>query len=280
MRGQRISLVIASYNQTNALALVLAGVGAQERLPDEILLADDGSEPDTKALIESWAPSVPVPVVFTTQEDLGFRKARALNNALRKCSGDFVLFLDGDCIPTRRWVTTFVEALQGRFDFATAGYVMMDLPRSRAVTVEQVSRGAIESQVTDTERAAFAAVHRKETLYRFLRMRKKPRILGGNWAARRTALLAVNGFDECFDGFGKEDSDIRNRLVNAGFRGISLWDRNWVFHCSHDLDPRRTLPGVWRKPPDLSYYQSRRHATRCELGIADERSGRAGAACS
>ena len=83
----------------------------------------------------------------------------------------------------------------------------------------------------------------------------------------RAGLVAVNGFDEKFDGFGKEDSDIRNRLRNSGFRGRSVWDHNWVFHCSHDLDPRRNLPDVVRSPPDYDYYESRRHATTCEFGL-------------
>lgn len=61
-------------------------------------------------------------------------------------------------------------------------------------------------------------------MYGLLRQPKKPKILGGNWAATRECLFAVKGFD----GFGKEDSGIRNRLCNAGFRGRSLWHCNWV----------------------------------------------------
>lgn len=265
----RTSLVIASYNQVNAMALVLEGVLAQEEPVHQIVFADDGSEPDTLALVEAFRKRTRTPVVWTTQEDRGFRKAKALNNALRQCTGEIVLFLDGDCIPPRRWSRTFVAALQGA-DFATAGYVLMDLARTQARTLAEVRSGAIDAVITAAERQQFAAIHRKERLYALLRQRKKPKILGGNWACRAAALTAVNGVDEAFENFGKEDSDLRNRLRNAGYRGVSLWHQNWVFHCSHEFDPRRISPGVWRQPPDLAYYESRRGAVRAARGLVDE----------
>lgn len=269
----RTSLVVASYNQPNALALVLAGIAAQDLPIDEIAFADDGSEPDTLALVERFRAQSEAKVLWTTQEDRGFRKAKALNNAIRATTGEIVLFLDGDCIPPRGWARMFVEALQ-RWDFATAGYVLMDLERTKARTIEEVASGAIDRVITTAERAEFASIHRKERLYKLLRKRKKPKILGGNWAARRAALVKVNGFDERFDGFGKEDSDIRNRLQNSGCRGVSLWDRNWVFHCCHDVDPRRTLPSVVRRPGTDSYYPTRLDARDCELGL-EQRGGTA-----
>ena len=264
------SLVIASYNQTNALALVLEAVLRLQPMPQQIVFADDGSEADTPALVEAFRRRCPVPVEFTTQEDRGFRKAKALNNAVRRCTGDVLLFLDGDCIPPRDWAAQHLDAIGRGADFATAGYVMMDLPRTQAMTREDVASGRFEATITDAERRELRRIHRLELLYRLIGRAKKPKILGGNWACRRDALVAVNGHDERFDGFSKEDSDVRNRLRNAGRRGVSLWDRNWVFHCSHDFDPRRTAPGVWRKPPDLTYYDSRRRAVRAELGLVDE----------
>ncbi len=272
----RTTLIIASYNQTNALALVLEGVLRQELPPDEIVFADDGSEPDTLALVEAFRRRTVIPIVFTTQADLGFRKARALNNALRRARGEIVLFLDGDCIAPAGWATQFCAAIDRGADFATAGYVWMDLERTRACTAAAIAGGAIGGGITAAEQRQFDRVHRREQFYRLLRRRGKPRILGGNWVATRRALLAVNGFDENFAGFTKEDSDIRNRLQNAGFRGLSLWDINPVFHCNHALDPRRTAPGVWRKEPDYAYYQSVRGARRCARGLVDESSPEAG----
>lgn len=164
-------------------------------------------------------------------------------------------------MPPPGWAGHYIDALEAGWDFATAGCVKLSLERTRALTIERIAAGDIGEVCTAEERARFRTIHRREIIYRWLRKAKKPKILGGNWAATRASIVAVNGFDEKFDGFGKEGSDIRNRLRNSGFRGRSLWDRNWVFHCSHDLDPRRTLPPATRSLPDHEYYRSRRRAT-------------------
>lgn len=274
MRGvPSLSLIVSSYNQPNALALVFEGLLTQTAPIDELLIADDGSEPDTQELVDAFAARAPFPVVFTTQEDRGFRKPRALNNAIRAASGGDLLFLDGDCIPPPRWAEHHANALARGADFSTAGYVLMDLARTRSVSAAEIAAGRIDERCSESERRKFRKIHRRQLLYRLLGQRKRPKIRGGNWAATRDSLHAVNGFDERFDGFGKEDSDIRNRLRNAGFKGRSLWDHAWVFHCAHELDPRRNRPEVVRAPPDTDYYESRRHATTCELGIARPTTG-------
>lgn len=262
-----VSLIVTSYNQPNALGLVLEGVLTQRQPIDELIVADDGSQQDTADLVQAFAERAPCRVEFTTQADRGFRKSRAINQAIRASTGELVLFLDGDCIPPPKWAEHHVDALRVGADFATAGYVLMSLERTQALTPDQIRTGRIDEECTAAERKEFARLHRNERFYGLIRKPKKPRILGGNWSVTRAALYAVNGFDEKFDGFGKEDSDIRNRLRNAGYRGRSLWGHNWVFHCSHDLDPRRNLPEVVRSEPDYEYYESRRRARRCEFGI-------------
>jgi len=268
-----VSLIISSYNQTNALALVLEGVLTQTHPIDELLIGDDGSQPDTRELIDAFAQRAPFPVQFETQEDRGFRKSRAVNNAIRIAKQEHILILDGDCIPPPKWVENYVAVLSRGVPFATAGYVLLDLDQVQALSKDQIAAGRVDELITAEHRRKFQKIHRKERLYAFLRQRKKPKILGGNWAANRECLYAVNGFDERFDGFGKEDSDIRNRLCNAGFRGRSLWDHNWVYHCTHDFDPRRNLPEVVRSEPDYNYYTSRLRAKTCELGLVQPGNG-------
>jgi glycosyltransferase involved in cell wall biosynthesis len=261
------SVIVSSYNQPNALALVFAGLLTQTHRIDELLIGDDGSQDDTRELVQEFAKRAPFPVVYETQEDRGFRKSRALNNALRRAQHEHIMFLDGDCVPPPAWAANYARSLTSGVPFATAGYVLMDLQRTQQLTPAQIAAGRIDDGITQEQRRAFDKIHRKEVLYRVLRQRKKPKILGGNWAATRACLVAVNGFDEKYDGFGKEDSDIRNRLRNAGYRGRSLWDHNWVYHCSHDFDPRRNLPEVVRSEPDYDYYLSRVRAKYCEHGL-------------
>ena len=266
-----VSVVVSSYNQPNTLTLSLEGLLHQEWTDFELIVADDGSEEDTHELIDEYSRRAPFPVHFVRQEDRGFRKAKALNNGIRRAEGAYLLLLDGDCIPRPDWITQHVGALTSRYDFSAAGYVLLDLETTRTLTVQTVRDGSLESIVPREQRRRNVRIHWLELFYSLIRKPRKPKIRGGNWAVTRRAMESVNGFDENFDGFSKEDSDIRNRLVVAGFKGRSLWDRNWVIHCDHELDPRRTSPDVVRAPPNRDYYDRPVCAPRCCYGLVDER---------
>src|SRR5579871_5870564 len=92
------SLIIATYNWKEALALVLATVRAQSVLPGEVLVADDGSRDDTRALVEREAATFPVPLRHCWQEDSGFRKSRILNEAFARAAGEYLIEIDGDML--------------------------------------------------------------------------------------------------------------------------------------------------------------------------------------
>src|SRR5262245_2856625 len=127
------SVVVSSYNQPRALRLALEGLQRQSRAPGEVLIADDGSEEDTRRLVESFAARAPFPVRFVTQEHRGFGKARALNAALRIARGETVAFLDGDCIPHRDWLEAHARNLGTQGGYSVGGYVRLTLPQAEAV---------------------------------------------------------------------------------------------------------------------------------------------------
>jgi len=263
--GTRI--VVASFNQPRSLRLVLSGVLRLDGAPDALLVADDGSGPEIEALVADFQAKAPFPVAFVTQENRGFRKAIALNNALRRIDGGRVLFLDGDTIPHRSWLREHERVLAAGAGFATGGYVFLDLAQAERL---EASGDSADGLLDDAERARLRAVHRRQLWHRVFRTADKPKILGGNWSARHDALVAVNGFDERYDGFGKEDSDIRNRLNAAGLRGRSVWDRAFVFHCPHELDPSRLAPDDARGEPDRGYYRRQKGRSRCARGLVHD----------
>jgi glycosyltransferase involved in cell wall biosynthesis len=265
------SIIVASYNQVRALSLVLESLRRQSEPDLQIVVGDDGSEADTAELVRRFAERAPFPVTFVTQPDLGFRKAMALNNAIRRAQGERLLFLDGDCLAPRDWARRHVDALRDGAGFSVGGYVRLDLEQSQRLTPEQVADGRFESCITLRDRLAFWQVHAGHVLKGAQRKLNRPSILGGNFAATREAIWAVDGFDESYEGFSKEDSDIRNRLKAAGYRGRSLWHDNWVFHCAHELDPRRGLPAAKRGPPDREYYHSRKGSVRATRGLSADR---------
>ncbi|MGE3164479.1 MAG: glycosyltransferase [Planctomycetota bacterium] len=267
--SREVSVIIPSYNQPNALRLVLEALRHQTFRDFEVVITDDGSEPDTEAMIREFEAESPFPLDFVAQEDLGFRKAKALNNGIRLARGRHLLFLDGDCVAPRRWAERYVNALRRGYEFCVAGYDILTLEQTREISLETIRNGEFMQLHPWHHRLADFAAHWKQRFYILLRTPGRPHMLGGNWAGTRDIIERVNGFDEKYEGVGREDSDLRNRLINAGARTISLWHKNFVFHCHHDIDPRRTLPTVIRGPSDVAYYESRRQAIECNHGLRE-----------
>ena len=153
------------------------------------------------------------------QENAGFRKTRALNLGASESGADLLLFLDGDCIPFRNWVETYRRAAVPG-EFLVGGYLPLDARASREITPEQVRSGEHESALTFRYRRATMSRHLSNRFQRG-RRQTRPRIRGGNFAVTSTLFRRVNGFDEAFCGYGKEDSDLRNRMPLRGSSGIS-----------------------------------------------------------
>ncbi len=263
----KISVIVSCFNQPNAMRLVLEGLLCQSNQEFELVVADDGSDPDSRELVEGFRKRAPFPVIWCTQRNQGFRKSAALNRGIRSSRGDYCLFLDGDCVPARDWIVRHMSALMSGIDFCVAGYVHLPFDETRDLSTERVRSGDLVQLASFRQRCTFAAQNIKQGLYIRLGAAGRPYLLGGNWAVRRAALERINGFDEGYANMGREDSDIRNRLVNAGYRARSLWNSNWVYHCDHRLDPRRNEPTHIRGPADRDYYQRRKRSVLCPRGL-------------
>ena len=115
MRPAQISLIISTYQKPDALDQVLRGVQRQSEMPGEILVADDGSGPATRELVAQWQQKLPVPLRHVWQEDLGFRKTIILNKSLAAATGDYIVLLDGDCVPHPRFVEDHARLAEQKF---------------------------------------------------------------------------------------------------------------------------------------------------------------------
>src|SRR5690606_26502649 len=93
-----VSLIISTYNWPEALNLCLKSVSNQVRLPDEIIIADDGSKTATRVIIDAFRDQLSIPVHHVWQEDMGFRKCMILNKAVQKASFPYIVQIDGDVI--------------------------------------------------------------------------------------------------------------------------------------------------------------------------------------
>ena len=234
----RISVVVTTYNQPEWLELVLWGYAAQRRPPLEVVVADDGSGPETRAVIERMRAVAGFPLRHIWHDDRGFRKCEILNRAIIAAEGDYLLFTDGDCIPRGDLLDVHAtHAEPGHF--LSGGYLKLPLELSRRITPGDVTAG----HATDYR---WLREHGAPRSRRLTRLRLGPRTArlldaitptrasfnGHDSSAWRSDVIAVNGFDERMR-YGGLDREIGERLENAGVRGKQIRHRAIVVHLDH-----------------------------------------------
>jgi glycosyltransferase involved in cell wall biosynthesis len=234
-----ISVIVTTYNMPEWLEKVLWGYGAQVDRGFELVVADDGSGPATRAMLERVGPGLGVPLRHVWHEDQGFRKCEILNRAILAARGEYLLFTDGDCIPRRDLVAVH-RALARPGRFLSGGYVKLPLAVSRAITRDDVGAGHATSH--RWLRAHGAPAGRQllrlaigSTLSTLLDRvtSTRPTFNGHNASVWRADAVAVNGFEESM-AYGGLDREFGERLENAGVRGTQVRHRTAVVHLDHE----------------------------------------------
>jgi len=243
----RIAVVITTYNRPDALAAVLDGYVAQEDGGFELVVADDGSTDETRKLIEAYRARAGVPLRHVWQEDRGFRAAAARNRAVAATDAEYVMFTDGDCVPSRGFVAAHRRLAQ-EGHFLGGNRILVSEALTRRVLTERLP---LQDWNWTQWVCAWAArdVNRLLPLLRLpdngtLR-RCQPRRWTGvktsNLSLWRSDFLRVNGLDEAYEGWGLEDSDLVIRLQHAGVRHKNARFSAPVFHLWHPENPRHNL---------------------------------------
>ncbi len=269
----RIAVIITTYNRPDALAAVLEGYLGQTDAAFEVIVADDGSGEETRAVIEAFAARAPFPVRHVWQEDAGFRAAAIRNKAVAATDADYVIFTDGDCVPAPAFVA------QHRC-LAEAGWFL------------SANRVLLSERFTDEVLARRLPIHRwglarwlvrwlRRDINRWLplvrlpdgafRKRGASRWEGAktcNLSATRADLLHVNGLDERYAGWGLEDSDLVIRLLHAGVRHKSARFAAPVFHLWHRENDRTRLTKNRERLEEVLYSDRVRAVTGIEQYLA------------
>lgn len=234
-----ISLIISTYNWPQALNLCLLSVRKQNLLPNEIIIADDGSTVETKKLIEKFQLNFPVPIYHVWQPDEGFQLAKIRNKAVALASRDYIIQVDGDLILEKNFIKDHI-AFRSEKTFVSGSRVIMNkelsesLLASESVDVPLNSNGL--ENVFNGIRIPFLSKlmmnYKQEDVYY---------IRGCNMAFWRKDLLNVNGYNEAFVGWGREDNEIGARLINSGIRKRIIKFSGIVFHICHKEKTRTSL---------------------------------------
>lgn len=266
-----ISVIITTYNATDWLQKVLWGYAVQQFRDFELVIADDGSSPETAGLISRLAPELGLDVQHVWHEDDGFRKCRILNKATLHAKYDYLVFTDGDCIPRADFLA--VHANRARPGcYLSGGYYKLPLATSRAITREDIETGRCfdwhwlraHGLPRSAKRSKIAA---GPTQAKWLN-RLTPtscNFKGSNGSVWLEDALAVNGHDERMR-YGGLDREFGVRLINHGVKPVHVRYDAIVVHLDHPRgyrDPERVAANK-----ALRVEVDQRGITRTDHGIS------------
>jgi glycosyltransferase involved in cell wall biosynthesis len=269
--GIKLSIIIATYNWPEALELILANLVPQliNYSNTELIIADDGSTKATADVVQKYQNILPR-IRHIWHEDAGFRKACILNKAVLAASGEYLAFLDGDCIPFPDYIEQTIKLAENGY-FIAGNRVLL----ARALTYEVLTNskiitnmfgwrfwGWLNAKLKKDVNKLLPWLRLKSGVWRYSRSTNWKYPKGCNFALWRKDFIAVNGFDESFSGWGHEDADLFIRLLHSGLKikdgrfatpVLHLWHKeqsralekaNWQIVLKRLNDPKFTLAKV------------------------------------
>ncbi len=233
-----LSVVISTYNATEWLKKTLWGYAVQTTTDFEIVIADDGSGPETIEIIDAFKEHFPVSIIHVWQEDDGFQKSRILNKAILACTSDYILMSDGDCIPKSDFVEQHIKYRSPNY-FLSGGYFKLPLSISKIITKEDIQ----EQKCFDLEwlknnglKTSFKnnKISATDTLASVLNFITPTNASwnGHNSSGWKKDILSVNGFDERMQ-YGGQDRELGERMINMGVKSKQIRYSALCLHLDH-----------------------------------------------
>lgn len=241
-----LSLIISFYNRIDYLKLVLAGIEIQSFKNFEVIIADDGSNEKVTSELRELISKINFPVKHIWQEDKGFRKNKILNRAIVESESEYLVFIDGDCIPHSEFLKEHFfnrqkkVCLTGRrVNLSKRITELLDEEKIRKKFLEKnLSLLLIDSilgETVDFEKG----IYLRSKILRELMNKKLRGLLGCNFSIYKEDILSVNGFDERYEAPSiGEDTDLQFRLELNGVKIKSLNNIAIQYHLYHRLQER------------------------------------------
>lgn len=233
-----ISVILSTYNQPEWLRKVLHGYMCQSYANFELLIADDGSDDRTAAVLKEFQNLVRFPIKHVWQEDDGFQKTKILNKAILAAGGDYLVFSDGDCIPRFDFLKVHAELARPGY-FLSGGYCKLPNDLSFEITEADIRSGhafeigwLLSKGFRGFSRSLRIAASPKLAPWLDALTPTKATWNGHNASGWKSDILAVNGFNESMQ-YGGEDREMGERLTNLGIRGRQIRHQAIMLHLDH-----------------------------------------------
>lgn len=231
----KISVIFTTYNSPAWLEKVLWGFHYQTDGNFEVVIADDGSGDETRAIIENFQHQSDLEILHVWQEDDGFQKCRILNKALVAAHGEYIVMTDGDCIPRVDFVAVHREYAEPGY-FLSGGYVKLPMSLSEAITREDIAQGRCFDKQWLRQKGVspplkITASPRQAVIFNYLTPTNRT-WNGHNASCFKQDALRVNGFDERMK-YGGLDCEFGGRLLNAGIKTKQIRYSAICVHLDH-----------------------------------------------
>ncbi|MGX1929504.1 glycosyltransferase family 2 protein [Flagellimonas sp. 2504JD4-2] len=255
----KISIIVSTYNSEEWLKKVLWGFNCQIFKDFEVVVADDGSGPKTRELLEAMSKEVFYKIVHVWQEDEGFQKSRILNKAVVACNANYIIMTDGDCIPREDFVEVhYINKEEGCF--ISGGYYMLPMNISKLITLEDIEQqNCFNINWLKDQGIPKTFKNNKLTasgfISKFLNTFTPTNASwnGHNSSGWKKDIVNINGFDERMQ-YGGQDRELGERLFNFGIKSKQL---RYSAVCVH-LDHKRG----YKTPESIAKNQAIRKETR------------------
>lgn len=237
----KVSVLLATYEMPLHLEMVLTALSNQNFSEFEILLCDDGSGPETARVVRMFRDRLKITHLW--QENRGFRKCRLLNEGIRRAVAPLCVFLDGDCVPHRSFIADhWLSREPGTY--GAGRRVEISKKISRSLTVLDIEEGIFNrpsfrllkdhlwGETENWNRTIRWGLN--PLIRKYLKLDQVTDLKGCNFSAFRDDLLLINGFDEAYEGYGREDTDLEIRMNHLGLKIRSLKGIALQFHIWHE----------------------------------------------
>lgn len=257
-----ITVIIAYYRNIPALNLIFKALERQTFREFEVIVAEDDNDEATNLFLQENRQKYFFPVLHVCHEDMGFRKNKIMNDAIRISRGEKLVFIDGDCVPHRRFLEMYSKHSKKRtYYYGRRVYVSGSLTE-KALNEQNPELFSLLNLCLSRSRKIFEGVFLP---FRPTIKKEDREIWGCNWGILKEYILRVNGFDEdytlpCYG----EDLDIGWRLKKIGIKLTSLKNRAIQYHLHHEARYDEAIMAAGRK-----MYESKKSEgfSYCKNGI-------------
>ena len=226
-----ISLIIAFYKNIPALELIFESLKQQTFHDFEVIIAEDDNADDTVLFLEQCRQTYRFPILHVRHEDCGFRKNKILNEAIKVTSGEKLVFIDGDCIPHRKFLEIYNLNIKRDAYYYARRVMLSEKMSNKLLSTKNVKNISLINLLLSGSSEIAQGIYFP---YRPATTKKGREIWGCNWGVLKEYVIRINGYDEDYNApCSGEDDDIGWRLQGIGLKLISLKNKVIQYHLYH-----------------------------------------------